>query len=217
MIPAPTQAASTSRPGALLLCLAGGATLLLLAHHPVTGLRIGDPAMPHALVRLGGAAAAVHGVLIGLVGALLYGVLTLALALGLRRPPVAFGLGAYGFGCAAMIGAMLMDGFMVAPLAQRLLAEPASGGDAAFLLLAIAIQVLTKAGLWGMGIGMACLSWARAGAVRMLAVLALPAALLPAAAASVLHLDPHSLIMLTGLQALWYGCAAFYLWRGITR
>ncbi|MFS2021875.1 hypothetical protein ACEN88_35610, partial [Massilia sp. CT11-108] len=58
---------------------------------------------------------------------------------------------------------------------------PHDATAAAFSLIAIAIQVLTKAGLIGMGVGMCCLSWAspRAadGKCRLLAVLALPAGL----------------------------------------
>lgn len=209
------SATSTSRRAALLLLLASGTILGVLAHHPVAGGHAGKPDLLHALAKLGGAAATVHAVLIVLLAALLYGVLTLALELGMRHPAVAFGLTAYTLGYAAMTGAMLLDGFVTASVAQRLLGLPAVQGDGILLLISVAIQVLTKAGLWGLGVGMACLSWAQPRATRLLAVLALPAALLPAAASAFLPMAPHSLIALSALQALWYAGASFHLWRGI--
>jgi hypothetical protein len=53
--------------------------------------------------------------------------------------------------------------------------------------------VLTRARLIGMGAGMCCLSWANPRTTRLLAALA---------AARGLHMHPHSLMLLTGVQAL---------------
>jgi hypothetical protein len=192
------------------------ATLALLAHHPVGTRTHGDPDGLHDIVHLGGQAALVHGTLIVVVGALLYGVIALGLRLGLRRPAVAFGAAVYGAGCCAMTAAMLLDGFVVAKMAAHLLASGQPPEARATLALAgIAIQIFTRAGFFGMGIGVCLLSWARAGAGRLLAVLALPAAVLPMAVLAIggMHIDPPILIGLTGLQATWYLGAA---WRLLT-
>ena len=203
-------------PAALALAAASILTLVLLAHHPMAAHHAGD-ALLQDLVRLGDSSAHVHGGIIALVCALLYGVIALGLRLGLRRPAVAFGLAAYGFGCAAMTGAMLLDGFVTAPLARWLVSNPAPGGIASLALVAASIQVLTKAGFTAMGLGIACLSWARPRSTPLLAALALPGGLLPILAALAMQMQPHSLILLTGLQLLWYVAAAWHLWRAPLR
>jgi len=201
---------------AIALASACLATIALLAHHPVARRTPDDPHGLHELVHLGGQAALVHGALFAIFGALLYGVIGLAFTLDRRRPAVTFGLAMYGAGCGAMAAAMLLDGFVIARLAQRLLGDGQSPeGMAALALVAIGIQVFTRAGFFGMGIGMCALSWARAGAGRLLAALALPAAVLPLAllASSGMTLRPVTLIGLTALQATWYLGAAFRLWQ----
>lgn len=209
-----TQATRTIPAASVGLLAAGSATLVLLAHHPVAEHHAGA-ALLTDLVESGSSGAHVHGILTALLCILLYGVLTLAQRIGLQRPAVGFGLAAYGFGCAAMTGAMLFDGFVTARLAEWLLAHGQVEGSAALALVAICIQVLTKAGMIGMGLGVCCLSWARARSTRLLAALAVPGGLLPALAVVVgsLRLGPHLLIALTGLQALWYAGAALWLWR----
>jgi len=229
MIPARHPAATTSwraiPPAAAALLAASLLTMVVLAHHPVAEHHLGIELIAD-LARQGRATAQVHTLITVLVGALLYGVVALALHLDLRRPSIAFGLTVYGLGCAAMTGAMLLDGFATSAMAGWLLAHgPASAQAAAagvaapdlssLALIAIGIQVLAKAGFVGMGVGMLCLSWSRPSATRLLAGLALPAGLLPALAiASGTVLRPPSLIALTALQALWYLGAAWTLWRG---
>jgi hypothetical protein len=209
---------SSNSPAAIALAAASIATLALLAHHPVGRRSPGDPDKLHDIVQLGGQAALVHATLIVVVGALLYGVIALALRLGVRRPAVAFGVTVYGAGCGAMGAAMLLDGFVVARLAGHLLAsgQPPEG-RIALALVAIAVQIFTRAGFFGMGIGICLLSWARAGAGRLLATLALPAAVLPMAALGIsgVTINPPILIALTGLQATWYLAAAYRLWPGV--
>ena len=201
---------------AVALFSAALATLALLAHHP-TLARGGDRAAHlHAMVDLGGAAAAVHGLLAVVVLVLLYGVIALALVLDAHRPGVAFGLASYGIGCTALLGAMLLDGYVMAALAGRLLSPGMPPDDTVlFTLVPLCIQALTKAGLAAMGVGMCCLSWSRVRTTRLLAVLAPLAGVLPVALAIAggAWLGPHILIGLTGLQALWYAGAAWTLWR----
>jgi hypothetical protein len=214
--PSPTASIRAIPPAAWALVVASATMVALLAHHPVIGHATTYADRMAALARLGTSAALVHGALFGVVAVLLYGVTTLALALDARRPAVPFGLICHALGCGAVGGAMLLDGFITAPLAQAALDHgwPADATTVAFNLVAIAIQMLTKAGLVGMGVGMCCLSWSNARVTRVLAALALPAGLGTAfAAASGLRMHTHSLVLLTGLQALWYAGAALTLWR----
>jgi hypothetical protein len=201
---------------ALLLAATSAGMLVLLAHHPVTTAYDAHERLEQ-LAALGSAAATVHGLLICLVGALLYGVIALAMMLGPRRPGVAFGLAAFALGCAAVDGAMLLDGFVAADLARHILAagQP-DNGAVALALVSQGIQVLTKAGFCGMGLGMVCLSWARPRSTRLLAGLSVPAGLLPplAVVGSSVRLGPHALVLVMVLQALWYAAAALDLWRG---
>lgn len=201
-------------PAAWALVAAGAAMIALLAHHPVVGHGGGYADTLAALVRLGDSSARVHGALFVVIGLLLYGVTALAQALGMRRPVIVFGLACHALGCGAVGGAMLGDGFVTARLARAALDQgwTHDGTAAVFALIAIMIQALTKAGLIGMGAGMCCLSWANPRSTRLLAALALPAGLGTAlAAASGLHMHPHSLMLLTGVQALWYAGAALTL------
>jgi hypothetical protein len=225
MIPAPAASANVAAPAtasfslpALVLVAASLLTLVLLARHPVAdiGAAHGPVAVLSALAQLRVASAWMHGLLVCVLAALLYGVIALATTLELRRPAVAFGLAAHGFGIAAMIGAMLVDGFMTAPLAQRLLdVHQFSGGTAAFALVEFAVQILSKTGFCAMALGMTCLSWARFKTTRLLAALSIAAGALPAGAllASGVQLAPHALGLMAGMQALWYWAAAYYLWR----
>jgi len=203
-------------PAAWALTIAGAAMVALLFHHPVVAHGTNYADTLAALVRLGDGAARVHGALFVVCGVLLYGVVALAMALGANRPVIAFGVACHALGCAAVGGAMLGDGFITSKLAGVALDQgwPHDGTAAVFALIAIAIQVLTKAGLIGMGIGMCCLSWASPRTTRLLAALALPAGVGTAlAAASGLHMHPHSLMLLTSVQALWYAGAALTLVR----
>ena len=214
--PQPTASIRAIPPAAWALVVASATMVALLAHHPVMGHATTYADRMAALARLGTSVALVHGALFGVVAVLLYGVTTLALALDARRPAVAFGLICHALGCGAVGGAMLLDGFITAPLAQAAVDHgwPADATTVTFNLVAISIQMLTKAGLVGMGVGMCCLSWSRGQATRLLAALALPAGLGTAfAAASGLRMHTHSLVLLTGLQALWYAGAALTLWR----
>jgi hypothetical protein len=214
--PTPPVTPRSIPPAAWALVVAGAAMVALLAHHPVVAHGGGYADTLAALVRLGDGAARVHGALFVVCGFLLYGVTALAQALGMRRPVIVFGLLCHALGCAAVGGAMLCDGFITPRLAQVVLDQgwTNDGTAALFALIGIAIQVLTKAGLIGMGAGMCCLSWASPRTTRLLAALALPAGVGTAlAAASGLHMHPHSLMLLTGVQALWYAGAALTLWR----
>ncbi len=87
------------------LVVAAGLSVLVMAHHP-TG------AAP-ALGRI------VHGLMIALVGGMLYGLAHFSLRRGLDRPLVLAGLVAYGLSAVANIAAATINGFIVPALAAR--------------------------------------------------------------------------------------------------
>ena len=99
------------RVAGIALIAAAATSMLAMAHHP-TSLRAG------AMIGI------VHGVMILVVGAMLYGFAHFARRRGLERPAVLAGLIAYGIGAAANIGAAVINGF-VAP------ALPAHGAPGA--------------------------------------------------------------------------------------
>jgi hypothetical protein len=83
-----------------------------------------------------------------------------------------------------------------------------------FALVSVTIQVFTKAGFCGMGLGMCFLSAAGVARSRVFGYLGLPGGLLPAVMTmtSGVWLGPHQLIVIAGCQAGWYlGAAAFLL------
>jgi hypothetical protein len=192
----------------------------MLAHHPVAG-GAGPVGERLAMIaQLGPVDRLVHAVLIAVVFLLLFGAFELCRSLDAGRSLVAAGMAAYACGCACLVGAMLLDGFVTPDVAMRfarmgegaLLAAPP-----AFAVLSSCIQVLSKAGFCGMGIGM--LSWSaacrgREGA-RVLGLLGVVAGFLPSLFMlfSGLRLNPHYLMMLVGAQGAWNIAASIFLWR----
>lgn len=209
--------------GSIGLLLAGVLTLAVLSRHPHFQAGSTEQLLHMAADgRLGAAAARVHGGLIAVMGLALYGVLELASGLGMRRPPVAFGLAAYVLGGAAMSIAMLLDGFATSQTAALLLENlPGQGAaqaalDAAasiFALVSVLVQVFTKAGFCAMGIGMGCLSLCGAGRSRAFAWAGALAGLAPAGfvVLSGVWLRQHQLMALVACQTLWYLGAAVFL------
>ncbi|TZF89623.1 hypothetical protein [Cognatilysobacter lacus] len=92
--------------------------------------------------------AVVHGVAIASVCAYGFGFATLAGRLGLRRPHVLAGLVVYLFGCAAMIGATIFDGFVIPHVAIDALSSPDRVGFAYNLVrnLGLVVNDLAKLG-----------------------------------------------------------------------
>jgi hypothetical protein len=216
----PVQPKTRSMPfGGLGFLLATLLTVVLLAHHPVATKSTSQAVTLDLIIQLGARDEIVHGLLIGAFGLLLYGVTELSLLLDARRPQVAAGLLAYVLGCASVIGAMLLDGF-VTPQAALHISQ--AGGtlqdaSASFAVLSTCIQVLTKAGLCAMGAGMLLWSPAcwnhRSG--RALAVCGILAGFVPSVAVVMagVRLQPHLLILLAAGHGLWNLSAAYLLWK----
>jgi hypothetical protein len=206
--------------GALALLLATLVMLFMLAHHPVVSGAMSQADRLDQLIRLGAQDELVHGVLIGVIGLLVYGVVELSLVLDMRRPVVTAGLVAYVLGCASVTGAMLLDGFVTPQAMLRISQQGAPAVEAsmpALAVLASCIQVLTKAGQCAMGVGMLAWSaaaWNQRGA-RALAVLGIVAGFLPpvAVALSGVRLQPHLLMWMAAAMGVWNLAAARHLWK----
>lgn len=206
--------------GAIAFFLATLVTVVMLGHHPVaSGTRSAQESLD-LIAQLAWQDGLVHAVLIAAVAMLLYGAVELSLALGLLRAPVAAGLAAYGMGCAFVIGAMLLDGFVTPQAAMRLAGKgeaAVQAGAASFVIVSSCIQMLTKAGLCGMGTGM--LMWSAASwklpSARLLAVLGVFAGFLPPllVALAGMRVQPHLLMLLAAGQGMWNVGAGAFLWN----
>jgi len=102
----------------------------------------------------------VHGVAIASVCAYGFGYATLARWLGLHRPLVLAGLVMYLLGCGAMIGATIVDGFVIPHVAIDALASPDRVGFAYNLVhsLGLVVNDLAKLGWILQAVG--TLAWA---------------------------------------------------------
>jgi hypothetical protein len=205
--------------GAILL-LCAVLTIVAIAHHPVIAANSPNQVMTD-VVRLGAMDRIVHGVLIVVVGALLYSFSVFSLRRGLHDGTVAAALVAYAIGSAGMIGAALIDGFFVPDFASRFAdATPAAAAAATPLLLAgaVMIQILTKLGIIATSLAIVLWSIAlfrSAFAVRIVAVAGCIAGLLPVILLtySISTLTPHNLLGIIGAQALWYAAIGVLLIR----
>ena len=202
--------------------IVGSAVLALaaIAHHPTVGSARSAADLIAQLVALSTVDEVVHGTLIVLIAALLFGFTVFAQRCGLHRGVVVFGLIAFALASVAMTGAALLDGFVIPAFAARYSgASPASIDTALHVLTAIgaAVQVLTKFAIAATAV--AIVSWSAglvraSGPPRVAGVVGFVSA---AAAVAVLvmtrGLNPHSLGIIVGLQSIWYGTIGILLIR----
>jgi len=163
----------------------------------------------------------VHGVAIASVCAYGFGYATLARRLGLQRPAVLAALVVYLFGCVAMIGATLLDGFVTPHVALD--AANAAPERVAFAYnlvhyLGVVLNDLAKLG-WILQ-AIAALSWSitlvrMRGGERIVGVLGLLSSALVCAAVvgSATNMSMASLLGVLLGQLLWNLAAAALLFR----
>jgi hypothetical protein len=184
--------------------------ILAVAQHPVVATHAPAQAIPE-LVRLGPMDRIVHGILIAVMAALLFGFSIFALRRGLGQQATVGGLIAYAVGVGAVIGAALIDGFVIPDIAARYVRVSPDDIKAAVPLLlfcAIAIQNLTKLGFIAMSAGI--FVWSASlihspGTLRATGILGLVAALLPLAIVGYArYLNPHLVGAVVIVQAVWY-------------
>jgi hypothetical protein len=146
----------------------GGAAIILssviaiaaISHHPSAGRTHDGAVLLARIVAARDGLHAVHAVAILAAGGLLFGFLVFSLRRGIRDDAVLAGLVSYAIGTGAIIGAALIDGFLVPGLGARYATgSPAQIAVAVQLLWACgsAIQVLTK--LWLFASSLAVIAW----------------------------------------------------------
>lgn len=160
-----TSPASTYRRAALAIAGTTGLALLALSHHPVAGKAASVQESLAKIVELQNMDGVVHGVLMLMLAILAAGFASFSVMLGRARPPVIAGLAAYVLGCCIVVGAMLLDGFVVPQLALKFVAAPENDVHVVYIILRVigtVIQVLTKAGLLAMCAALLAWSYALA-------------------------------------------------------
>jgi hypothetical protein len=203
----------------ILIAAAAALTLFAVAHHPtVAGLA---PAEAIAeIVRLAPMDRLVHGSLIAILGALLYGFTVFSLRRGLHRETVVAALIAYAVGVLSSIGAAMIDGLITPDVAAQYAGASEENTFVAVRLLSyggLAIQVLTRLGTLAMSLAM--LLWSaellRAqGALRFTGILGCVAALIPIGVLIAQHhITPSSLGVIVLAQGIWYVAIAALLVR----
>ena len=197
----------------LILIFSVLGSFIAAAHHPVIKAR-GTNEFFARLKESSFTDRLVHGLLIAFIVAQLFAFCRFTRRQGVDRAPVLLGLILYALGAVAMIGAALVDGFLVPAVGESYLSAPQSTADMGFALLrfcSIAIQLFTKSGV--ILISAAILSWSvsliRGGRGPILAAVAGVAAVLlqvyilayggPAITA-------HTIVLVVAAMAVWY-CA----------
>lgn len=105
----------------------------------------GQLAILQSIAQLQGLKAWVHGVAIASLCAYAFGYATLAQRLSLRRPAVLAGLAAYLMGCVALVGATVVDGFVIPHIAADAVVGSPERVRVAYELVHYASLALTDA------------------------------------------------------------------------
>jgi hypothetical protein len=139
------------------------ATLTLLAYHPMpAGHALADIIQAEARDQL--VDGLVHGGFIATLSVLIVCFALLSRALGMERVAVVAGLVAFCVGCGALMGSMIVDGFVIPAIAVRLgvmgTADGLGKAETLFILCGTLIRFLMPMGLLFQGAAM--LSWSSA-------------------------------------------------------
>jgi hypothetical protein len=203
----------------IVIAVCAALSIVAIAAHPqVTTHSRGD--LLAQVIALGPMDRFVHGALMVMVVALVWGLAVFSIRLGFTRATVLAGFIAYTLGAMAWIGAMLIDGFLTPAIATRFAGTPGEQ-DAAINLLrlcAISIQILTVFGLVWVSVGI--VKWSgslltSAGVPRTVGIIGIVAGLLPPAVVlfSGMTMSPHSLGAIVIVHAVWYFGVAILLFR----
>lgn len=193
--------------------------VLAVAQHPVAASHVAAQAIPE-VVQLSLIDRLVHGFLIATTLATFFGFTIFSARRGFDRHTTIAGFIGYALGVAAVIGAALIDGFIIPDIAARYVKVTHDDIRAAVPLLtfcAIAIQNLTKLGFVAMSAGI--FAWsvglvASPGTLRTVGIVGFFAAGLPVVILSYAHfLNPHLLGIIVLVQAVWYLAIAALLWK----
>jgi hypothetical protein len=218
--PAPNNVAA--RGAGILLIAATILEIAAIAHHP----SVASPNIAQAIeqiARMSGLSGWVHGLLIGLLLAVLYVFTEFSWRRGIAFPLVRFGLIAYLIGVLAMICAAMMSGFVTTKIAS--LAPHATEADLQYsglllILCSVLNQTFANLGVVLMSVGIVLWSidlLRSPKLARLIGILGLLIGLLPAAALAygVLRLDVPGMTQVVLLQSIWnIGVGVLFI-RGI--
>ncbi len=222
-LPATVPPPAHRRRAALGIACTTGLALFALFHHPVVSQASSVEESLAQLISLQLMDGVVHGGLIVMLAVLAAGFAVFSRLLGQRRAPVIVAMAAYGVGCFIVVGAMLLDGFVVPQLARQFINTPQGEVDVVYIVLRVIgtiIQVLTKAGLLAMCAAFLAWSYALASVPewpwsRWCATLGAAAGLFPGLFILVVdvRLTPGSLIAIFGVHSIWNLAVAALLVR----
>jgi hypothetical protein len=218
--PAPSlRARPDGTVAAVIIATCAVVAILAVAQHPVAASHAAAQAIPE-MVRLAPMDRTIHGILIAVMAALLFGFSVFSARVGFDRQTTIAGLTAYALGVGAVIGAGLIDGFIVPDIALRYVGVSPGDIKSAVPLLhlcSIAIQNLTKFGFIAMSAAIAAWSLglvSSAGVRRATGVVGFCSAGLTIAILAYAHtLNPHFLVIIVFVQAIWYLAIAALLLR----
>jgi len=203
-------AGTTTRLAGVILLAASVLEIAVMAHHP-TVHRADIAEVVEQISRLAWLDGVVHGVLMGLMLLVVYGFSEFALRRGLERPLIRAGAIAYGAGALVMLGAALVDGFVVtgvASLTPHGTAVDLQINAQLLILCRVMNQSCANFGVVAMSAGIGCWSLdllRDGGQRRMTGVLGCLVSAVPAIAlmCGLMHLDVHGMMAVLLLQALW--------------
>lgn len=186
--------------------------LVTMTHHPSVHTRSAAAAFAE-IGRFAAVDEAVHGTLIALITALVYAFAVFSLRRGFNDQTALAGLVAYAVGSLALIGAGLIDGFVIPGIVGAYRGEAASaltGGVAVLRLCGSAIQAATAFGFAAISVAIG--SWSIGlfrvplAPVRAAAGVGSLAAVVPIVVfvASGSVFTAHGLVWLLLPQAVWY-------------
>ena len=212
----------TARNAGVLLVVATVVAVVAMAHHPSVTSR--EPARAiEQIPSMSDLSAWVHGVMIGVMLALLYVFTEFASRRGIALPLVRIGLIAYFVGVLAMIGAAMMSGFVITQLAS--LTPHATDADLRIsgqllILCGVLNQTFASFGVLLMSVGTVFWSldlWRGPRLARLLGMFGLLVGLLPPAALALgaLHLDVPGMTQVVLLQMVWNTGVGLLLIRGL--
>lgn len=196
----------------IVLVTCGALAVFAMAHHPSVETRTPAEAI-REIGRIGSVNEIVHGAMIGIIAALLFGLTIFSMRRGLPSEAILGGLIAQAIGTGAMIVAATISGFLIPDIAARYATASPQGLQFAVQVISIcgeSVQLFGKLGVIGMTLAIALWSvdLIRARSiVRMAGILGFGAAALAVAMIlSGTHLTPQTLGIIVLAQAIWY-CA----------
>jgi hypothetical protein len=213
-------ASASTRAAGVILIVATVGELFAMAHHPHSQPADIDT-VAHGLMATAGLAAWVHGILIGLMLLIAYGLSEFVLLAGATRPLVRAGTIGYATGVVLMIGAALVSGFVVSDTVRSLGSPPAGDGQLLQALL-IYCRVLNRscanAASVAMSAGIGCWSVAllrESGLWRLSGGLGCAVALIPAVGllSGAMSLNVFGMSAVVVIQGVWYVAVAVLLLR----